>query len=343
MTVAVQQSAQSSGSPAPLPRLGFAGVGWIGLHRMRAILESGHGTVAAICDPADAARALAAREVPDAVLTGTFEDLLERDLDGIVIATPSALHGSQAIAALERGVPVFCQKPLARTAGEAHAVVAAARAADRLLAVDMSYRHTRAMQAVRDLVQRGELGAVFAADLVFHNGYGPDREWFHERLLSGGGCMMDLGVHLVDLALWALGFPRVTATTASLYAQGKLLSADTDLVEDYATAEVHLVTGTSVRIACSWNLAIGADAEIAARFYGTRGGAAFRNVNGSFYDFEALRFSGTQTGSVVTPPDDWGGRAAVAWAAHLARNRGFDPEVEQAVDVAAVIDSVYGR
>jgi predicted dehydrogenase len=343
MTVAVQQSAQPSGSSASLPRLGFAGVGWIGLHRMRAILESGHGTAAAICDPADAARALAAREAPDAVLTGTFEELLERDLDGIVIATPSALHASQAIAALEKGMPVFCQKPLARTAGEARAVVAAARAADRLLAVDMSYRHTRAMVAVRDLIQRGELGAVFAADLVFHNAYGPDREWFHERLLSGGGCMMDLGVHLVDLALWVLGFPRVSGTTASLYAQGKLLSVDTDVVEDYATAELRLVTGTSVRITCSWNVAVGADAVIAAQFHGTRGGAAFRNVNGSFYDFEALRFSGTQTESVVTPPDDWGGRAAVAWAAHLARNPGFDPEVDQAVDVAAVIDSVYGR
>src|SRR5205085_415527 len=128
--------------------------------------------------------------------------LCELDLDGLVIATPSASHAVQARAALERGIAVFCQKPLARTAAETASVVEAARAANRLLGVDLSYRHTEAMRHIGALARSGELGDIYAIDLVFHNAYGPDKAWFRDVKLSGGGCVIDLGTHLVDLALW---------------------------------------------------------------------------------------------------------------------------------------------
>jgi predicted dehydrogenase len=64
-------------------------------------------------------------------------------------------------------------------------------------------------------MRSGELGRVFAVDLVFHNAYGPDKPWFYDPELAGGGCVMDLGVHLVDLALWSLDFPGVTAVTST--------------------------------------------------------------------------------------------------------------------------------
>ena len=72
----------------------------------------------------------------------------------------------------------------------------AARQSNRLLAVDLSYRFTEAMRQVRNSVQSGALGRIFAVDLVFHNAYGPDKAWFRDPILSGGGCVMDLGVHL---------------------------------------------------------------------------------------------------------------------------------------------------
>src|SRR5690606_9981181 len=115
---------------------------------------------------------------------------------------------------------VFCQKPLGRTAAEAAAAVAAARQADRLLAVDLSYRFTQGMQRIREQVRAGALGRVFAADLVFHNAYGPDKPWFYDPRLAGGGCVMDLGVHLVDLALWLLDFPDVERVESTLLAGG---------------------------------------------------------------------------------------------------------------------------
>jgi hypothetical protein len=82
---------------------------------------------------------------------------------------------------------------------------------------------------------------------------------------------------------------------------------------------------------------------IGASFFGTGGGAALRNVNGSFYDFTAERYHGTSRETLSAPPDSWGGRAAVAWATRVARGEGFDPEVERLVDVAAALDAIYGR
>jgi hypothetical protein len=112
-------------------------------------------------------------------------------------------------------------------------------------------------------------------------------------------------------------------------------------------ATLDLDGGTAVRLACSWHLSAGQDAVIEAAFYGDRGGAAFRNVGGSFYDFSAERFRGTAREPLAPAgaggSEAWGGRAAAAWAARLAESPAFDPEVERVVDVAAALDAVYGR
>jgi predicted dehydrogenase len=332
-----------SGRSTRRPRLGFLGTGWIGRHRLEAVAASGLAEIAAIADPlptnAEAARALA----PGAKLLDSLDAMLETPLDGIVIATPSALHAEQSVAALGRGLAVFCQKPLGRSAEETARVVETARAADRLLGVDLSYRHVEAARRIRELVVGGELGEVFAADLVFHNAYGPDKAWFYDPALSGGGCVIDLGIHLVDLALWTLGFPVVTGTTSRLFARGAPLGGRTDAIEDYAVATLDLETGAVARLACSWNLSAGCDALIGAEFFGTRGSAALRNVAGSFYDFTASHACGTRRTTLVEPPDAWGGRAAVAWARRLGRGAGYDDEADRLVDLAATIDAIYGR
>jgi predicted dehydrogenase len=199
------------------------------------------------------------------------------------------------------------------------------------------------MQRVRELVRDGELGAVYAVDLVFHNAYGPDKPWFFDPRLSGGGCVIDLGIHLVDLALWMLDFPRVQGATSRLFAKGEPLREPASQVEDFAEARLDLANGATVRLACSWNLPAGRDAVIEAAFYGTRGGAAMRNVNGSFFDFQTERFRGTAREVLSAPPDDWGARAAVEWTRQLAADGRFDPSVDRLQDVAVALDSIYGR
>lgn len=324
-----------------LPRLGFVGTGWIGRHRLQAITQSGAAEVAAIVDPSEEGAREAQALAPGAAILSCYESLLDARLDGLVIATPNALHADQAIAALERGLAVFCQKPLGRTAAETRRVVDAAEAADRLLGVDFSYRQTAAARALATLVEAGALGEIFAADLTFHNAYGPDKPWFFNPALSGGGCVIDLGVHLADLALWLTGFPAIESVTARLFAKGEPLAPDAGTVEDFALARLDLATGAAVRLACSWHLHAGEDARIEATFHGTRGAASLRNVGGSFYDFELLHFSGTARKRIIAPPDDWGGRAAVAWARALASNPAFDPETHRVIAVAEAIDRIY--
>jgi predicted dehydrogenase len=326
------------------PRLGFLGLGWIGRNRMEAISESGLADIRLVADQHHDSALEAQKAFPGTQIAESLDDLARNpELDGILIATPSALHAGQSIRALAAGKAVFCQKPLGRTAAETRRVVEAAREANQLLMVDLSYRYIQAMERIYTLVRSGELGDIYAVDLVFHNAYGPDKTWFYDPKLSGGGCVIDLGVHLVDLALWTLGFPVVEAVSSSLFAKGKRLAAGEGVVEDFASAAIGLQGGTHLQLSCSWNLPAGQEAIIGATFYGTLGGAAFKNVNGSFYDFVAERYHGTYTETLSGGPDPWSGRAGVAWVKRLAAGEKFDPAAEELVKVAEVLDRIYGR
>ncbi len=322
-------------------RVGFLGTGWIGRNRMEAMLAIGECVAAAMCDPSDEMAAEAKKNAPLALATETFEAMLALDLDGVVIATPSALHAQQCVQAFEAGAAVFCQKPLGRTAAEVEAVLDAAKRADRLLGVDLSYRHTAAMQTIRERIRAGELGQVFAADLTFHNAYGPQSGWFWDPELSGGGCLIDLGVHLVDLALWMFDFPEVLDARATLLRDGRPLREGE--VEDYGVGEIALANGVTVRIACSWNLNAGGDAVIEASFFGTGGGAQMRNENGSFSDFSADVFRGRTAERIASPPDDWGGRAGAEWVRKLASGERFGGTTTGLLETARTLDRLYGR
>ena len=334
---------------AALPRLGFLGVGWIGAARLDSIVRSGAATVAAVADTCtDAAARVAAATGATHVEPDELASL--PGLDGIVVATPSALHAAQACAALDAGRAVFCQKPLARTAAETAAVVARARQADRLLGVDLSYRHLHGVTAIRDVIASGAIGEVYAADVVFHNAYGPDKAWFTDRRRSGGGCVIDLATHLVDLAQMMIEPWQVESVTSHLHHRGRPLwhtgaapLGDDDPVEDHAVATIELASGAVVRLACSWFLHAGQMADIGAVFHGTTGAVALHNVDGSFYDFAAWRQHGTERTCLAAPPDDWSGRAIVRWAQRLAADVSFDPAVERLVASAALIDRIGGR
>ncbi|HEX7839149.1 MAG TPA: Gfo/Idh/MocA family oxidoreductase, partial [Kofleriaceae bacterium] len=105
------------------PRLGFLGVGWIGRHRLEAIVRDGRADVVAIADPSRERRDAALAIAPSAAPCEHLGQLLEQPIDSIVIATPSAQHAEHSLAALFHGCAVFCQKPLGRTTAETRRVV----------------------------------------------------------------------------------------------------------------------------------------------------------------------------------------------------------------------------
>jgi predicted dehydrogenase len=325
------------------PRLGFLGAGWIGRHRLEAVAKSGLAEITAIAEPSTEMMREAEKLAPDAEKFSRLEDLAESNLDGVVIATPSALHAEQSTWALEHGMAVFCQKPLARTRAENAAVINAAKKADRLLGVDLSYRHVEAVKKVREVIESGALGKIFAVEMVFHNAYGPDKPWFYDPKLSGGGCVVDLGIHLVDLALWWLDSPKITNITSRLFREGQSLAPGASVVEDFGSARVDLENGATIKIDCSWKLNAGTDAIISGTVYGSKGGACFRNVNGSFFDFVAESYQGRNRQTLAEPPDAWGGRAIINWVRQLQQSPNYRSEIESLIEVAAILDQIYGR
>ncbi len=325
------------------PKLAFTGVGWIGRNRMQAAAESGLADIALISDTSDECIGEAVIIAPHSKITTSFEEVIaEPDIDGVVIATPSALHRQQAVQAFESGKAVFCQKPLGRNAAEVQAVIESSAKANKLLGADFSYRYTTAFQKVHTVIQSGELGKIFVVDLKFHNAYGPDKPWFYDLNLSGGGCVLDLGIHLIDLMLYAMDFPEVHKVSSSLYAKGVSVKGKAE-VEDYANVIVDLTNDVTANLACSWHLSAGCDAVIEASFYGTKGGVALKNVAGSFYDFVAERYWGTKKETLVHPPDAWGGKALVHWIEQLASNPNYNPETSNYLKSAEVLDQIYGR
>lgn len=323
--------------------LGFVGLGWIGLNRMQHLLKISNCHCVGIVEPSIENAQKAIEEVPNAKQFETFEDLLANpEINAVVIATPSAMHASQAIAALEAGKNVFCQKPLGRNAREVKAILEAAQKNNKLLKLDLCYRQTKAFKAVKNIIESEELGKIFAVNLVFHNAYGPDKDWFYNKSLAGGGCVLDLGIHMLDLALWSLGFPEIKNVNSKLFQKGELMLRNTEEVEDFAKVSITTHSNVAIDLQCSWNLNAGKDAVIEAVFYGTHGGVAFKNVNGSFYDFITEKYSKTQTEVIVSKPEDWGGNACKSWAKEVTNDTGFHVEsANEYLKLAKLIDRIY--
>ncbi|MEO1987181.1 MAG: Gfo/Idh/MocA family oxidoreductase [Martelella sp.] len=325
------------------PRIGFLGTGWIGQSRLKAIADTGVAEIVAVADASDEALEQAYMLAPTGVACRTLDELLKHDLDAVVIATPTARHAQETIAVLRAGKAVFVQKPLGRTADETAAVIAAAEQADRLLGVDFSYRETEGLQAIRRMIAGGELGKVFAVDLVFHNAYGPNKAWYYDKALSGGGSVIDLGVHLVDTALWCLDFPAVQSVEGRLFRDGRLLPRNTDEIEDFAVASIDLDGGVRVSLSCSWNAHAGRNAAISAHFHGSDSSALWQNSEGSFFDFTTELHQGTSRERTDVSPPGWYGREAARFARRVAEDTSFNSEIRHAATVAEVLDRIYGR
>jgi predicted dehydrogenase len=329
------------------PRLGFVGVGRIGARRLQAIMTEDTAEVAGVYDPnpANVQALLSATGLNEAVVAPDVDALMGMDLDGIVISTPNNLHAPQSLLALERDMAVFCQKPLGCNESEVRAVVDAARRHDRLLTVDLTYRRSPALQEAKRLVDAGEIGDIYAADLVFHNAYGPDKTWFYDRTQSGGGCFLDLGVHLVDLGLWMLDFPRVENVTSRFFARGiPIKGSDVHTVEDHALARLDFENGAAVQVACSWHLATGnGDAVFRATLHGTKGALHVHNLNGTYFDLALERHTGREKETLVMPNGRWDSTTAIEWTRRLRESKRFLPEAARYAEIARVLDQVYAQ
>jgi predicted dehydrogenase len=225
---------------------------------------------------------------------------------------PNALHAPAAVAALEAGKHVLCEKPMSVDSIGAEAMVAAARASGRLLSVNQHMRFHRSTLEMRDAVASGALGDVYLADvrMTRQNGIPGYGSWFTNRDLAGHGALFDIGVHLLDLALFVLGFPEVAAVKGYLGAHlgescvglgdwgiDRAHSGRFD-VDDTAIATLTLTRGGQIRLHVAW--AAFAPAEERITLYGTRGGVDRSSSAGKRVRF----FTASADGEIADVPAD---------------------------------------
>jgi predicted dehydrogenase len=215
----------------------------------------------------------------------------EGTVDAVVVTTPNAVHESPAVAALERDVPVLVEKPLADDLAAAERVAAAARESTAFCAVGFQHRFAPAVELLDDARRDGELGDVrqVTAEYVRRRGIPSLGSWFTDRERAGGGALVDIGVHAVDAALFALSFPEpveVSGVTRALFGgrddyadpegwatmRGETGSTEFD-VEDGATALVRCAGDRTLVLEAAW--AADRPPGSTVRVQGTRAGATF--------------------------------------------------------------------
>ena len=242
--------------------------------------------------------------------TSAEQMLAEANLDVVSIATPNKFHKAYTLAAFAAGCHVLCEKPMAMNAAEGREMLAAAEKAGKRLMINFSYRFSEPSFALKAQVDSGILGDIYFARTVWHRRRGIPRfgGWFGQKALSGGGPLIDLGVHRLDLALWLMGYPQPTWVMASAYNPiATRLATEAGVaydVEDMAVALIKFANGATVEVEASWATNIREAELMETRLLGTKAGLVQRNVNEG-YQFEAELYvenAGYQFDMKVHPP-----------------------------------------
>ncbi len=187
-------------------RIGVVGAGVIGKLRAQSVRAHPETTLAAVMDVSAEAAARAVAGTKAAAVTD-LDKFLDLDMDGVIVSTPPHVHEAACIGALQRGRSVLCEKPLSNTVEGCRRIVDAALAAKRVLAVGFNLRYYPAIRFIKETIDQGVIGRldhlrVFGG----HEGLSKFRiDWQYKAPESGGGAMMDVGIHMTDLARYFLG------------------------------------------------------------------------------------------------------------------------------------------
>ncbi len=342
--------------------LGIIGAGSVAQLHAEAAAKAGE-RVAVICDVDLAKAETLAAEHAGATATDSIESLLGRDdIDAVVVAIPNCYHKQVAIDAMRAGKDVLLEKPMAMSVAECDEIIAAHEQTGQLLQMGFVCRGAPAAVAAYELAAQGQLGRVYQvkASVYRQRGIPGLGRWFTNRAMSGGGALMDVGVHLIDLAMHMTGFPRPMRASCvctgmfgdpvGSYAFEEMWSGPPDPaglfdVEDAATALVRFDGGLALELNVTWAANVSPEyLRDAVVLLGDKGGCVADLWNNE------LIVTAERDGRVVSERqplpegDAWGG----AWQRQHERFRGFvesrtqpDPSAADGRAVQTVIDALY--
>ena len=328
-------------------RAGVVGLGFAGTVHTEAYLKVPGVEVVALAGlEADRLQAMG-EEYGIPHLYANWEDLLGRDdLDIVSVCTPNFLHSPIAIAALDRGCHVLCEKPLARTTAEAESMVDAAVRNGRVLETAFNHRQRGDVQTVRRYIEEGALGRIYYAKASWmrRRGIPGIGSWFTSKELAGGGPLIDLGVHVLDQMLYLLGEPEVVTVTGASYAEfgprgrgmrkagsQKMYVGGGFEVEDLATAFMRTAGGATLLLEAAWAVQGGYGDDFSVTVHGTEGGARIDVKNYGWQDTLTIYTDHGDVAVDIRPESVRGGGhdAAIAsfidvvrggdWSAHVGR------------------------
>lgn len=319
-------------------RIGLVGVGAAAqISHIPALLKTEGVELVALCDrdPEKAARVAQKFQIAHAV--SRIDDMLADDsIDAVDICTPNYLHAPMAVAALEAGKHVLCERPLARSAAEAAQMLKAAKKADRTLACAVQHRFRPDAQLLRTFVSKGELGEIFYAKagwLRLRTEWDSE-EWRRQKREAGGGVVLDLGFQILDLSLWVMDGARVESVSASVHRPRK------GEIEDSATALLRLDNGATLTLEVTWGLLMEKDFAY-LNLFGS-GGAALLNP---FRVHKGMHGTLVNVTPTLDTPRNQYKHAQEAQVAHFveALRRGSRPwgDAEEILPVMELMDAIY--
>jgi predicted dehydrogenase len=335
-------------------KIGIVGLGFISASHLDGYAKCPEVEVVAFCDiiPERAEKAAAKYGKADAKVYTDYKKMLaEAKLDAVSVCTENNMHATIAIDALNAGLHVFCEKPMAITGVEADAMVAASKKNGKKLSVGYQLRFSHESQLLRKEVMSGRLGKIYYAEATTLRRRGvPTWGVFLNKAKQGGGPLVDTGTHIVDLTLWTMNdYSPVVSAIGHTYDEliplggfnnGGHWDIDKFEVEDSAFGMVTLASGATVAVKAAWACNIKEMNLNDTLLMGVNGGADLQN--------DQLSFNGESNDRLwqyvpepMATKDSMYDREIAAWIKCLVEETEPIVKCEQAAQVVKVLEAIY--
>jgi predicted dehydrogenase len=339
-------------------RVGVIGCG-IGSFHLEGFAEEPRTKVVAIAGLEDRCQTLANKFGVPRVYGDYRELLADPEVQAVSIAVPNYMHREVTMAALRSGKDVLVEKPLAPTAEEGEEMIAASEETGRILMIAFNRRGRHDVELIKKEVEAGHLGRIYHARAFWmrRSGIPGLGSWFTTKALAGGGPLIDLGVHVLDLALWIMGNPRPVAVSAAAYAElgprgkGQYLGSRFTViegapyeVEDFATAMIRLDGGATLQLDASWAGFTGHTDEFGVSFMGDSGGAEIHVKD--YAQTGTLKFYGEVGGMPAVTEPRLLPRHGHGWVIHrfvdaILSGKTGSPSAAEGLDRVRLIEAIY--
>jgi len=333
--------------------LGFLGAGQIALYSADQVNSHPNARVLAVQDLNEerVKELCKSRGIPKGYKTAD-EMFADPEIDAVYIAVPNKFHVPLTIQALEAGKHVILEKPFAMNYQEALQAAEVSRKTGKTLTLGMNMRFDHTHQKVKSIVERGDLGEIYHAKAYWFRRSGIPKlgTWFGNRELAGGGCLYDIGVHLLDLCLYTTGNFEPVSVFGATYTKfghlgrgeggwGKSDKTETKFdVEDFATGLIRFANGMTVSLDVSWACHAEEGNRNDVHLYGTEAGALVMSGKTFRRDETSGEYHFVQ--DLKTPVRFPHGNRFHNFINHLLGTEELGVTIQQALTVQRILDGI---